>query len=125
MNPEHRAGCEFRVAGRTLSGVALRYVVNMGGQRVGAVKSAWGTTLKAAGIEHCTKHDLRHTAITWGMSRGMTTWEVAGYVGVSFDLIERVYGHHSPSYLADAAAKMSESGRDPRFKALRSASGER
>lgn len=25
MNPEHRAGVEFRVAGRTLSGVALRY----------------------------------------------------------------------------------------------------
>ena len=25
MNPEHRAGCEFRVAGRTLSGTALRY----------------------------------------------------------------------------------------------------
>ena len=25
MNPEHRAGCEFRVAGRTLSGVAMRY----------------------------------------------------------------------------------------------------
>lgn len=25
MTPEHRAGCEFRVAGRTLSGVAMRY----------------------------------------------------------------------------------------------------
>ena len=23
--PEHRAGCEFRIAGRTLSGVVLRY----------------------------------------------------------------------------------------------------
>ena len=25
MTPEHRAGCEFRVAGRTLSGVAMRF----------------------------------------------------------------------------------------------------
>ena len=25
MTPEHRAGCEFRVAGRTLSGTAMRY----------------------------------------------------------------------------------------------------
>ena len=25
MTPEHRGGCEFRVAGRTLSGVAMRY----------------------------------------------------------------------------------------------------
>ena len=25
MTPEHRAGCEFRVSGRTLSGVAMRY----------------------------------------------------------------------------------------------------
>ena len=87
-----------------------RHVVNVGGQRVAAVKSAWRTAIKAAGIEHCTRHDLRHTAITWGMSRGMSTWEAAGFFGVSVDLIERVYGHHSPSYLADAAAKMSESG---------------
>lgn len=102
-----------------------RHVVNMGGQRVAAVKSAWRTTIKAAGVEHCTKHDLRHTAITWGMSRGMTTWEAAGYFGVSIDLIERVYGHHSPTYLADAAAKMSESGRPPRFKGLRAVDGGR
>ena len=102
-----------------------RYVVNMGGQRVAAVKSAWRTTLKATGIEHCTRHDLRHTAITWGMSRGMTTWEAAGFFGVSVDLIERVYGHHAPDYLAGAAAKMSESVVHHRFKSLRSVAGER
>ena len=83
------------------------------------IRTSWGTALKAAGVEHCTRHDLRHTAITWGMSRGMSTWEAAGFFGVSVDLIERVYGHHSPSYLADAAAKMSESGRSSQFEAVR------
>ena len=102
-----------------------RYVVNVGGQRVASVKTAWRTALAEAGIDHCTRHDLRHTAITWGMSRGMSTWEAAGFFGVSIDLIERCYGHHSPSYLADAAAKMSESGRSSRFEALRRQASER
>ena len=55
----------------------------------------------------------------------MTAWEAAGYLGVSIDLIERTYGHHSPSYLADAAAKMSESVVHHRFKGLRAVDGER
>ncbi len=41
-----------------------RFVVHVRGNRCGHVKSAWTAALKASGIEHCTKHDLRHTSIT-------------------------------------------------------------
>ena len=42
MNPEHRAGCEFRVAGRTLSGIAMRYGDVSSDFRERFVSSAFG-----------------------------------------------------------------------------------
>lgn len=71
-----------------------RYVVEVDGQRVGAIKSAWRTALKEAGIDHCTPHDLRRTAVTWAMQRGADKWAAAGFFGLSLDMLERVYGHH-------------------------------
>ena len=43
MTPEHRAGCEFRVAGRTLSGVAMRYGDTSPDFRERFVPGAFGT----------------------------------------------------------------------------------
>ena len=83
-----------------------RWVVEVDGQRVGNVKKAWGTALKASGIEHCTRHDLRHTAITWALQNGADRWHAAGYFGITLDMLERVYGHHHPDYLQSAVAAM-------------------
>ena len=55
-----------------------RYVVEVDGARVGSVKTAWRTALREAGIDHCTKHDLRHTAVTWAMQNGADKWAAAG-----------------------------------------------
>lgn len=82
------------------------YVVEYRGHRVGHVKRAWKRALDLAGIAHCTRHDLRHTAITWALQRGMDRWQASGYFGVSLDVLERTYGHHDPDYLRDAAEAM-------------------
>lgn len=37
------------------------------------------------------------------MQRGVSAWEAAGYLGMSTEMIERVYGHHSPEHLRKAA----------------------
>ena len=37
------------------------------------------------------------------MQRGVPAWEAAGYLGMSTQMIERVYGHHSPEHLRNAA----------------------
>ena len=66
-----------------------------------------GRVLKESGIEHCTKHDLRHTAITWAMQTGIGLWEACGYFGVSLEMIERTYGHHHKDYLSGAAEAMN------------------
>ena len=87
-----------------------RYVVEIHGQRVASVKTAWKSLLQAAGVGHCTRHDLRHTAITWAMQRGMDKWEASGYFGISWDELERTYGHHHPDHLKKAAEVMDRSG---------------
>ena len=83
-----------------------RFVVEVDGQRVGSLKSAWRTALAASGIDHCTKHDLRHTAVTWAMQRGADKWAATGYFGLSLDMLESVYGHHHPDHLRSAVEAM-------------------
>ena len=83
-----------------------RFVIECDGQRVASVKTAWRTTLREAGIDHCRIHDLRHTAITWAMHAGMSRWDAAGFFGVSMETLERVYAHHDEEHLAAAAAVM-------------------
>ncbi|MDE0456266.1 MAG: site-specific integrase [Chromatiales bacterium] len=83
-----------------------QYVVDVDGQRVGSVKTAWRTALAEADIEHCTRHDLRHTAITWAMQRGIDKWTAAGYFGVTLDVLEGTYGHHHPDFLQGAVEAM-------------------
>ena len=83
-----------------------RFVVHVRGNRVGHVKSAWSTALEASGIPYCTRHDLRHTAITWAMQHGAAKWDAAGYFGVSLDVLEQVYGHHHPDHMRSAVMAM-------------------
>lgn len=79
-----------------------RFVVHVRGNPCGHVNSAWTAALKASGIEHCTKHDLRHTSITWALQAGMDRWAASGFFGVSLDVLERVYGHHDPRHMRRA-----------------------
>ena len=83
-----------------------RYVVEVGGQRAASVKTAWKRALAEAGIDHCTRHDLRHTAITWAMQHGADRWHATGFFGLSLDMLERVYGHHHPDYMRSAVEAM-------------------
>ncbi len=83
-----------------------RHVVEVDGAPVASVKRAWTTALREAGIEHATRHDLRHTAITWAMQRGADKWHVAGFFGLTLDMIESVYGHHHPDHQKTAVEAM-------------------
>ena len=83
-----------------------RYVVEVDGQRVASVKTAWRTALAEAAIDHCTRHDLRHTAITWAMQQGAEKWAASGYFGISLNLLEGTYGHHHPDHMRSAVEAM-------------------
>ena len=78
------------------------WAVEYKGARIASVKTVWRHVLKRAEIPHCTRHDLRHTCATWLMQSGADTWSVAGYLGMTVQMLERVYGHHHPDFMRNA-----------------------
>ncbi|TBW33588.1 site-specific integrase [Siculibacillus lacustris] len=84
-----------------------RYPVEFNRNPVGDVDKAFRLVVEASGLgEDVTPHTLRHTAATWLMQRGVELWEAAGYLGMTVETLERVYGHHSPDHLKNAVAAM-------------------
>src|SRR5215208_8368967 len=69
-----------------------------------SVKTAFDHAVSLAKLEgKVTPHTLRHTAATWLMQSGIDKWEAAGYLGMSVEMLDRVYGHHHPDHLKGAA----------------------
>jgi integrase len=83
-----------------------RWVVHIDGARVGDIKRAFQGACEHAGLDEIMPHTLKHTAITWGMQRGMKIQTAADYFDTSAETIERVYYHHSPEYQDDAVEAM-------------------
>ena len=52
-------------------------------------------------------HVLRHTCATWLMQAGVPMWEAAGFLSMTRETLERVYGHHHPDHLREAADALS------------------
>ena len=86
--------------------MGARYVVEIDGQRVASVKTAWRRAIATAGIDPARPHDLRHTAATWMMQRGADKWAAAGFLGMGLEMLEKVYGHHHPDHLRSAVEAM-------------------
>jgi integrase len=85
-------------------GVAKDYFVEWHGKPISSVKTALNTAVRLAGLEgRITPHTFRHTAATWLMQNGVSPWRAAGFLGMSVETLDKVYGHHHPDYLADAA----------------------
>jgi integrase len=79
-------------------------VVHFQGVPVKKLKRSWAGVRKAAGLgADVVPHTLRHTAATWLMQAGVDTFEAAGFLGMSVDTLERVYGHHHPDFQREAA----------------------
>lgn len=86
--------------------LGARFPVEYQGAMCGDIKTAWTTI--AASMPDVTPHTLRHTAITWAMQRGARVWDVAGYFGVSVEMIEKTYGHHHPDHQSSAREAMGK-----------------
>jgi hypothetical protein len=46
-------------------------------------------------------------ADTWLMQRGADSWQAAGYLGMSLEVLLNTYGHRHPDYLSDAVEKIT------------------
>jgi integrase len=89
-------------------GHELGFVINDNGMRVNDIKRSFASACRRAGLSNVTPHVLRHTCATWLMQSGrVSTWEAAGFLGLSLEMLERVYGHHHPDFLRAAANALS------------------
>jgi integrase len=87
-------------------------VVEWHGRPVRKVNRAFRHACVIAGLTDVMPHTLRHTAATWLAQAGVPTWEAAGYLGMTAEIFERVYGHHSPDHQARAVGAFSARRRD-------------
>jgi integrase len=77
--------------------------VEWGGKPVQSIKVGFKRAVTLSGIAgKVTPHTLRHTAATWLMQAGVPIWEAAGFLGMSPNMIERIYGHHHPAHMRGA-----------------------
>lgn len=85
--------------------ISATHVVEWQGLPVQSVKTGFSSAVEKAKLgDDVTPHTLRHTAVTWLMQAGASFFETGGFVGMSPQMIERVYGHHHPEHLRGAAA---------------------
>jgi integrase len=84
----------------------LTHVITYRGKPVEKLRRSWDQACKRASIpDDIVKHSLRHTAATWLMQKGVPVWEAAGYLGMTVETLERVYGHHHPDFQSNAAGR--------------------
>lgn len=61
------------------------------------------------------RHTLRHTAATWLLQAGEDKFEVAGFLGMSQEMLDERYGHHHPDHQSGVGSAFT-SGRAGRSK---------
>lgn len=89
-------------------GIIKEHFVEFNGKPVKSVKTAFKRAVALAGLElPASPHTLRHTAATWMMQNGVSLWTAAGFLGMSVEMLQRVYGHHHPDFLREAVEGIS------------------
>lgn len=86
-----------------LRGSDLGLVVHDGGKPVRDPKKSFANACRRADLQGVSPHVLRHTRATWGMQAGVNKWELSGFLGMTVETLENVYGHHHPEYQRHAA----------------------
>ncbi len=88
-------------------GTDLGFVVHENGARLKDIKRGFATACGKAKLHDVTPHVLRHTCATWLMQLGVPLWEAAGYLNMTPETLQRVYGHHHPDFLKGAVEAFS------------------
>lgn len=93
-------------------GFMPEFVVEFRGKPVGEVNKGWAVVVAKAGLgPDVTPHTCRHTCATWLMQSGVDLWQAAAYLGMTVQMLERVYGHHRPDFQEAAAGALDKAGR--------------
>ncbi len=83
----------------------ITHVIHYGGMPIVKLRRSWSAVAREAGATRADgPHIMRHTAATWLLQSGVPMAEASGYLGMTTDTLERVYGHHSPAHQQRAAS---------------------
>lgn len=83
-------------------GSDLGYVIHRDGSRLKDVKHAFSEACIKAGVFDATPHTLRHTCGTWLAQKGVSLFEIGGWLGQSNERTVELYAHHHPDFLSAA-----------------------
>jgi integrase len=89
-------------------GSDLGPVLHIDGKPIGDIKKGFAAACKRAGLEGVTPHTLRHTAATWLMQNGVSFSVAAEYLSMGEGTLRRVYWHHHPDYMKEAAEAIGQ-----------------
>ncbi len=79
------------------------YVIHIDGKPVKKLRRTWAQAAMAAGLEWATPHMMRHSRASWLMQEGVDMWEAAGHLGMSMEILTKVYAKHHPDWQKRAA----------------------
>lgn len=86
---------------------ATGHVIEFRGAPVASIKTGFNAAVKRAGIAHCTRHDLRHTAAVWMAADGRPMSRISQFLGHSSTAVtERIYARYAPDHLMDEAKSL-------------------
>ena len=96
-------------------GLCRRFAIEWNGDPVKGIEKAFANAVADAGLDgNVTPHVMRHTTATWGMQNGADQGALADYLGMTVEMLRRVYGHHDPNHFADvhdAITRPTDTGR--------------
>lgn len=84
----------------------IRHVIHWNGSSVKCVKKAFRNARVRAGLDKLViPHTTRHTCATWLMQAGVSQWDAAGFLGMTMEVLDRVYSHPSSPEFQRAASE--------------------
>jgi integrase len=84
----------------------IRHVISWNGSSVQSVKKAFRNARVRAGLDdNVIPHSLRHSCATWLMQAGVSQWDAASYLGMTMEVLDRVYSHPSSPEFQKAASE--------------------
>jgi integrase len=90
-------------------GISKHYVVEFNGKPVKRINKGFRSARRLAGLgTDVTPHTFRHTCATWMAQRRVPIHEICGFLGMTRETFERVYGHHHPDFQAEAVNAFSK-----------------
>lgn len=90
---------EARAAKGDLPLTFCPFVVHWQHKKVTKLQKTWPKAVAEAALgDDVTPHVLRHSRVTHLLRNGISIWDTAKAVGMTAEMVERVYGHHHPDW---------------------------